>query len=70
MRNLHYGSHDDHKGCYLSPKGSSPKVFGDVVHDAHFPQCFRAPNNITRYDSKTIPSVWLEDYRLACRVGG
>jgi hypothetical protein len=31
---------------------------------------FRRPNNIIKYDGKTNPSVWLEDYRRACRVGG
>jgi hypothetical protein len=35
--------------------------------DAHFPKRFQAPIN---YDDKTSPSVWLEDYRLACREGG
>jgi hypothetical protein len=34
-----------------------------------FPKCFRAPNNVVKYDGKTNPSVWLEDYHLACRVG-
>jgi hypothetical protein len=40
------------------------------VCDACFPKCFRAPNNIAKYDSKTNPSVWLEDYWLACRANG
>jgi hypothetical protein len=26
--------------------------------------------NAIKYDDKTNPSVWLEDYRLACRAGG
>jgi hypothetical protein len=34
-----------------------------------FPKHFWAPKNIIRYDGKTNPSVWLEDYHLACRVG-
>jgi hypothetical protein len=40
------------------------------VCDACFPMHFRAPNNIIKYDGKTNPSVWLEDYRLTCRAGG
>ena len=28
------------------------------------------PTNITKYVGDTNPSVWLEDYWLACRVGG
>ena len=26
--------------------------------------------NITRYARETNPSLWLEDYQLACRAGG
>jgi hypothetical protein len=40
------------------------------VRNAHFPQRFRAPGNIDKYDGRTNPSVWLEDYHLACRAGG
>jgi hypothetical protein len=39
-----------------------PRVFGQSIHDAKFPSCFRALTNITRYDRDTNPSVWLEDY--------
>jgi hypothetical protein len=35
-----------------------------------FPSCFWAPTNVPRYDGDTIPSVWLEDYRLAFHAGG
>jgi hypothetical protein len=28
------------------------------------------PSNVNKYDGKTNHSVWLEDYCLACRVGG
>jgi hypothetical protein len=31
---------------------------------------FECPNSVVKYDGKTNPSVWLEDYRLMCRVGG
>jgi hypothetical protein len=34
------------------------------------PKCFRVLNNVIKYNGKTNPSVWLEDYRLACRAGG
>jgi hypothetical protein len=40
------------------------------VHDVCFPKRFRAPNKVIKYDGKTNPSVWLEDYCLACRAGG
>jgi hypothetical protein len=37
---------------------------------AWFPKCFRALSNVIQYDDKANPSIWLEDYRLTCRVGG
>jgi hypothetical protein len=40
------------------------------MRDAQFPRRFQAPSNIVKYDGKTNPSVWLEDFCLACRVGG
>jgi hypothetical protein len=40
------------------------------VHDAHFPRHFRVSGNIAKYDGETNPSVWLEDYCLACQARG
>jgi hypothetical protein len=40
------------------------------VRDACFPKHFWAPNNIVKYDGKTNPCIWLENYRLACRADG
>jgi hypothetical protein len=40
------------------------------MHNVCFPKRFRVPNNIIKYDGKTNPSVWLEDYHLTCGVGG
>jgi hypothetical protein len=40
------------------------------VSNARFPKKIRALNNVIKYNSKTNPNVWLEDYRHACRVGG
>jgi hypothetical protein len=34
-----------------------------------FSKCFRVPSNVVKYDGKTNPSVWLEDYRLMCKEG-
>jgi hypothetical protein len=39
------------------------------MHDACFPKHFRALGNVIKYDGKTNPSVWLEDYRLMCKSG-
>jgi hypothetical protein len=69
MWNPHRGGHDDHEGCSLSPEGLGPKSFGSNMSDAHFPKCFRTPSNVIKYDGTTNPSIWLEDYHLACRAG-
>jgi hypothetical protein len=37
--------------------------------DTCFPIRFRAPNSVVKYDDKTNPSVWLEDYHLTGRAG-
>jgi hypothetical protein len=57
-------------GRSLSSEGPGPKAFGSNVLDASFPEHFWVPNNINKYDGKTNPSIWLEDYRLTCRAGG
>jgi hypothetical protein len=36
----------------------------------NFPQRFRQPTTIVKYNLKTDPRVWLNDYRLACQLGG
>jgi hypothetical protein len=40
------------------------------MHDACFPKCLQALHNVVKYDGKTNPSIWLEDYHLVCRAGG
>jgi hypothetical protein len=40
------------------------------VRDACFCKCVQVPNNVVKYDSQTNPSIWLDDYHLACRTGG
>jgi hypothetical protein len=39
-----------------------------AVRDMCFLKCFWVPNNIVKYDDKTNPNIWLEDYHLACRA--
>jgi hypothetical protein len=60
-RRRRHDSDDDHDRSW-SPNQRGPRVFGQSIHDAKFPSCFRALTNITRYDRDTNPSVWLEDY--------
>jgi hypothetical protein len=65
----HHDNDDDHERSWsLNQRG--PHAFGRSIRDVKFPSRFRAPTNIPRYDGDTNPSVWLEDYRLACHADG
>jgi hypothetical protein len=45
-------------------------VFSQEIHTGNFPQHFRQPTTITKYMGETDPRVWLNNYRLACQLGG
>jgi hypothetical protein len=45
-------------------------VFSREIRAAAFPQRFRQPSTIVKYNGETYPRVWLNDYRLACQLGG
>jgi hypothetical protein len=45
-------------------------VFCREIRAAAFPQRFRQPTTIVKYNRETDPRVWLNDYRLACQLGG
>jgi hypothetical protein len=45
-------------------------VFSRENRTATFPQRFRQPTTIVKYNWETDPRVWLNDYRLACQLGG
>lgn len=53
-----------------SPPGAGPCAFGRKIRKAQFPPKVRASANVTKYDGSMNPSVWLEDYRLACCMVG
>ena len=36
----------------------------------HSPPRFRQPTTLTKYSGETDPGLWLNDYRLACQLGG
>jgi hypothetical protein len=44
-------------------------VFSREIHTATFPQRFRQPTTIVKYNGETDPRVWLNDYHLACQLG-
>jgi hypothetical protein len=71
------GYHPRRCGCYDSREDHSPtpeppgtRVFSREIRTASFPQRFRQPTSIDKYTGETDPCVWLNDYRLACELGG
>jgi hypothetical protein len=53
-----------------TPETSGTQVFSREIRTASFPQRFRQPMSIDKYNGETDPRVWLNDYRLACQLGG
>jgi hypothetical protein len=45
-------------------------VFSWEIRTTSFPQRFRQPTSIDKYNRETDPCVWLNNYRLACQLGG
>ena len=53
-----------------SPEPPGTRVFSREIRTAAFPPCFRQPTTLIKYSGETDPAVWLNDYRLACQLGG
>jgi hypothetical protein len=71
------GYHPRRGGRYDSGEDRSPtleppgtRVFSREIRTATFPQHFRQPTTIVKYNRETDPRVWPNDYRLACQLGG
>nr|CAB3453764.1 unnamed protein product [Digitaria exilis] len=47
-----------------------PAAFSHEIRTLAIPPRFRFPTNFSKYVGETDPLVWLDDFRLACRVGG
>jgi hypothetical protein len=45
-------------------------VFSREIRTTSFPRRFHQPTSIDKYNGETDPRVWLNDYRLACQLGG
>jgi hypothetical protein len=45
-------------------------VFSRDIRTTSFPQRFRQPKSTDKYKGETDPNVWLNNYRLACQLGG
>jgi hypothetical protein len=66
-RGGHYDSRED---CSPTPEPPRTRVFSREIRTAAFPQRFRQPTTIVKYNGETDTRVWLNDYRLVCQLGG
>jgi hypothetical protein len=64
------GRYDSREDRSPSPEPPGTRVFSREILTANFPQRFRQPTTIDNYNGETDPRVWLNDYRLACQLGG
>nr|CAB3502951.1 unnamed protein product [Digitaria exilis] len=61
--------HHDRDGDQTTePVGT--RAFSRSIRMAPIPPRFRQPTTITKYSGETDPRVWLNNYRLACQLGG
>jgi hypothetical protein len=64
------GRYDIREDRSPTPKPPGTRVFSREIRTASFTQRFRQPTSIDKYTGETDPCVWLNDYRLACQLGG
>jgi hypothetical protein len=64
------GRYDSDEDRSPTPEPPGTRVFSWEIRAAAFPQRFRQPTTIVKYNGETDPRVWLNDYRLACQLGG
>jgi hypothetical protein len=60
------GRYDSDEDRSPTPEPPGTRVFSREIRAAAFPQRFRQPSTIVKYNGETDPRVWLNDYRLAC----
>ena len=53
-----------------SPEPPGTRVFSREIRTAPFPPRFSQPTTLIKYTRETDPALWLNDYRLACQLGG
>jgi hypothetical protein len=64
------GRYDSREDRSPMPEPPGTRVFSREIRTASFPKRFRQPTSIVKYNGETDPRVWLNDYRLACQLGG
>ena len=63
------GRFDPEQDRGLLPEPPGTRVFSREIRTASFPPHFRQPTTLVKYSGETNPTVWLNDYRLACQLG-
>jgi hypothetical protein len=64
------GRYDSREDRSPTPEPPGTRVFSREIRTARFPQRFRQPTSIDKYNRETDPRVWLNDYRLVRQLGG
>jgi hypothetical protein len=64
------GRYDSREHCSPTLEPLGTRVFSREICTTGFPQCFHQPTSIDKYTGETDPRVWINDYRLACQLGG
>jgi hypothetical protein len=64
------GRYDSWEDRTPTPEPPGTRVFSREIRTASFPQRFRQPTSIDKYNGETDPRVWLKECRLACQLGG
>jgi hypothetical protein len=64
------GRYDRDEDRSPTPEPPGTRVFSREIRTATFPRRFRQPTTIVKYNRETDPRVWLNDYLLACQLGG
>jgi hypothetical protein len=64
------GRYDSDEDRSPTPEPPGTRVFSREIRAAAFPQRFCQLSTIVKYNGETDPRVWLNDYCLACQLGG
>jgi hypothetical protein len=64
------GRYDSREDLSPMPEPPGTRVFSREIRTTSFPQHFRQSTSIDKYNGETDPRVWLNNYRLACQLGG
>jgi hypothetical protein len=64
------GRYDSCEDRSPTPEPPGTCVFSREIRTVIFPQCFCQPTSIDKYTGEMDPRVWLNDYHLACQLGG